>query len=92
MFNDNIFAAISELKALGEKHNVNVLEIALRWIAHHSQLKAEHGDAVIIGASKVEQLEENLIALEGPALPQEIVDAADQVWQSLKPTARPYWH
>ncbi|TIA92383.1 hypothetical protein E3P99_00687 [Wallemia hederae] len=91
-FNDNIFAAISELRALGEKHNVNVLEIALRWIAHHSQLKAEHGDAVIIGASKVEQLEENLTALESPPLPQEIVDAVDQVWQNLKPVAKPYWH
>ncbi|TIB27988.1 hypothetical protein E3P84_04169 [Wallemia ichthyophaga] len=91
-FNDNVFGALDEIDALGKKYNLTTVQIALGWIAHHSQLKAEHGDAVIIGASKIEQLEENLIALDGPPLPQEIVEAADVLWQGIKPTAGQYWH
>ena len=42
-------------------------EIALRWISHHSLLKREYGDAVLIGASSTKHIEQNLIDLEkGP--------------------------
>lgn len=91
-FNENVFAAIDEIDALGKKYNLTPVQIALSWIAHHSQLKAEHGDAVILGASKLEQLEENLLALNCPPLPQEVVEAADVLWQGIKPTASQYWH
>lgn len=90
--NDNIFGALDEIDALGKKYNLRPVQIALGWIVHLSQLKAEHGDAVIIGASKIEQLEENLSALDGPPLPQEVVEAADVLWQGIKPTAAQYWH
>ncbi|TIC22549.1 aldo/keto reductase [Wallemia mellicola] len=91
-FNDNVFKALDEIDAIGKKYNLTTIEIALRWIAHHSQLKAEHGDAVIIGASKLEQLEENLNALNGAALPEEVVSVVDALWEVIKPTASPYWH
>ena len=42
-------------------------EIALRWISHHSLMKREYGDAVLIGASSTKHIEQNLIDLEkGP--------------------------
>jgi aryl-alcohol dehydrogenase-like predicted oxidoreductase len=36
----------------------------LRWLKHHSMLKQELGDAVIVGASSVKHLEDNLLDLE----------------------------
>ena len=33
-------------------------EIALRWISHHSLMKREYGDAVLIGASSVKHIEQ----------------------------------
>lgn len=46
---------------------MTMAEVALRWISHHSQLKKELGDTVIIGASKIEHIEQNLVDLEkGP--------------------------
>lgn len=33
-------------------------EIALRWVSHHSLLKREHGDAVIIGTSTLKHIEQ----------------------------------
>ncbi|KAJ1142247.1 hypothetical protein NDU88_008574 [Pleurodeles waltl] len=53
---------------------------ALRWIYHHSKLKGECGDAVIIGMSSMEHLLQNLAgAEEGPLLPG-VLEAYDQAW------------
>ena len=50
-----------------QKHNLTLAEVALRWLSHHSQLKKEYGDAVIIGASSKAHIEQNLLDLEkGP--------------------------
>ncbi|XP_026077515.1 aflatoxin B1 aldehyde reductase member 4-like isoform X1 [Carassius auratus] len=53
---------------------------AVRWMYHHSHLKGDLGDGVIIGMSSTEQLRENLTAgAEGP-LKQEVVDAFKHAW------------
>ncbi|OWK12885.1 hypothetical protein Celaphus_00014704 [Cervus elaphus hippelaphus] len=54
---------------------------ALRWMYHHSQLQGTHGDAVILGMSSLEQLEENLAATEEGPLEPAVVHAFDQAWR-----------
>lgn len=42
-------------------------EVALRWVSHHSLLKREYGDSILIGASSVNHIEQNMVDLEkGP--------------------------
>ncbi|KAG7478414.1 hypothetical protein MATL_G00080620 [Megalops atlanticus] len=53
---------------------------ALRWMYHHSQLKGEHGDGVIIGMSSMEQLQENLSATQEGPLDPTVVQAFKQAW------------
>ncbi|XP_006883650.1 PREDICTED: aflatoxin B1 aldehyde reductase member 3 [Elephantulus edwardii] len=53
---------------------------ALRWMYHHSKLQGAHGDAVILGMSTLEQLEQNLAAVEEGPLEPAVVDAFDQAW------------
>ncbi|XP_026311717.1 aflatoxin B1 aldehyde reductase member 3 [Piliocolobus tephrosceles] len=53
---------------------------ALRWMYHHSQLQGAHGDAVILGMSSLEQLEQNLAAAEEGPLESAVVDAFNQAW------------
>ncbi|CAG07046.1 unnamed protein product [Tetraodon nigroviridis] len=53
---------------------------AMRWMYHHSKLKSEHGDGVIIGMSSMEQLQENLAASEEGPLDERVVAAFDQAW------------
>ncbi|XP_054359679.1 aflatoxin B1 aldehyde reductase member 2 [Pongo pygmaeus] len=53
---------------------------ALRWMYHHSQLQGAHGDAVILGMSSLEQLEQNLAATEEGPLEPAVVDAFNQAW------------
>ncbi|XP_020754894.2 aflatoxin B1 aldehyde reductase member 3-like [Odocoileus virginianus] len=54
---------------------------ALRWLYHHSQLQGLRGDAVILGMSSLEQLEENLAAVKAGCLGSAVVQAFDQAWR-----------
>lgn len=66
-WNETYFKALELIEAAAQKHNLTLAEVALRWISHHSLLKKEHGDAIIIGASSTKHIEQNLIDLEkGP--------------------------
>ncbi|XP_054857299.1 aflatoxin B1 aldehyde reductase member 4-like [Eublepharis macularius] len=53
---------------------------ALRWMYHHSKLQADHGDAVIIGMSTMEQLQENLKCSEEGPLQAGVVEAFERAW------------
>ncbi|XP_047203367.1 aflatoxin B1 aldehyde reductase member 3 [Girardinichthys multiradiatus] len=53
---------------------------AMRWMYHHSQLKGDLGDGVIIGMSNMEQLQQNLAAAEEGPLNQRVVDAFNEAW------------
>ena len=91
-WNDAYFDALDVVRPVAKKLGLTTAEAALRWLNHHSILKKEHGDAVIIGASSTKQLEANMEDLEKGPLPQEMVDAFDKGWLIVKRDARQYWH
>jgi len=91
-WNDAYFDALEILRAAVKKAGISEAEAALRWIANHSLLKREFGDAVIIGASSARQLEDNLTNLEKGPLPEEVLKAFDEGWEHVKSVARPYFH
>ncbi|KAF0034457.1 hypothetical protein F2P81_012215 [Scophthalmus maximus] len=53
---------------------------AMRWMYHHSQLKGDLGDGVIIGMSSMEQLQQNLDAAEEGPLDERVVAAFNEAW------------
>ncbi len=55
-------------------------------------MKKEKNDAIIIGASNVKHLEENLVDLEKGPLPQDVVDVLEKAWLIVKGVAPKYWH
>ena len=59
---------------------------------HHSQLKAEYGDKVIIGASSKEQLEMNLFDFEKEGLGQEVLEALEKGWEGTRGVTGKYFH
>lgn len=91
-WNDTAFEALEILKPVAQAHNLTLVEVALRWMIHHSLMKKEHGDKVIIGASSVEQLAQNLDAFEKGPLPKEILEAVDAAWEHMKPVQPKYFH
>ncbi|KAJ3904977.1 Aldo/keto reductase [Lentinula edodes] len=89
-WNEHYFEALTSVRKAGEAHNLTLGEIALRWESHHSMLKREHGDSILIGASNIEHIKQNLIDLEKGPLPEEVVTAVDEAWASVKPFASKY--
>lgn len=53
---------------------------AMRWMYHHSQLKGNLGDGVIIGMSNMEQLQQNLACAEEGPLDDRVVVAFNEAW------------
>ncbi|MCJ1432744.1 hypothetical protein MMC27_002101 [Xylographa pallens] len=93
-FKDATFDALRMIEPVAQKHNLTLLEVALRWCVHHSALKMENGgrDGVIIGVSSLSQLKSNLTDLEKGPLPEEVVKVLDEAWLVTKPTTPNYWH
>lgn len=77
-----------------QKHNLTLLETAMRWVIHHSAMKtrAKGGnDGVVVGVSNFQQLQGNLKDFEKGPLPEDVVAALDRAWLVAKATAAPYW-
>ncbi|KAL9586046.1 MAG: hypothetical protein Q9203_004003 [Teloschistes exilis] len=79
---EDLQAAVRRLDVEIKSHGLTLIEIAVRWIAHHSALG--DGDGIIIGASKTEQIEETVSMIKKGPLPKELVEMAEQVWSSVE--------
>lgn len=91
-WNDHYFDALDILRPVAKKNGLTESDCALRWMAHHSELKKDLGDGIIVGASSTRHLEENLQALDQVPLPQEVVDALDAGWAKIRGMPLKYWH
>lgn len=86
------FKAISSIRAVAEKHGLTMAEVALRWVSHHSLMKRGYGDSILIGASSLNHIEQNLVDLEKGPLPDEVVQTLDAAWLDVRPYASQYFH
>ena len=74
------FDAVDELQGIARGAGRSVIDISINWLRHHTA-----ADCVILGASRMEHLEQNLDAFEnGGPLPESVVQAVDRVWQNLR--------
>jgi aflatoxin B1 aldehyde reductase len=85
------FAAMGLLVPVTTKYGLTLREYALRWLVHHSLLSEEKGDAVLMGASSAAHLASNLLDLKKGPLPDEVVEALDKAWVSVKGVSWKYW-
>ncbi|KAJ1534481.1 Aflatoxin B1 aldehyde reductase member 2 [Cladochytrium tenue] len=79
--------ALDSWAAISQDAGVSRAELAYRWVRYHSALRAELGDAVIIGASTLDQLRETLVGLDKGPLPADIVRRIESVWEDVKDEA-----
>lgn len=64
--------------------------MALRWTIHHGALDSTRGDAIIIAASNLNQLEANLDAVEAGPLPPDVASALEILHAAIGDDAVPY--
>jgi aryl-alcohol dehydrogenase-like predicted oxidoreductase len=73
------FDAVDKLVQIAAAAGRSLVSVALNWILHHTPI-----ECVILGASRLEQLEQNLATLGDGPLSKETLDACDQVWRDLR--------
>ena len=78
-------AAVRELAAVAAAEGRSLVGLALGWVLHHSPV-----DCVIVGASRADQLAENLAAAGRGPLSPEAVAACDRVWAALRGSSPAY--
>jgi len=59
-------------------------------LRHHSVMRGQYRDGLIIAASRMEQWETNLKSLDGE-LPAEVVDAIEHAWARTRPECPQYF-
>ena len=73
------FDAVDELQGIAQNAGLSLIELSLVWVMHHTP-----ADCVILGASTVPQLEQNMAALGKGPLSSETLAACDGVWAKLR--------
>ena len=78
-WHDDYFAAVEELRTIARDAGKTLVELSFQWLFTQQQV-----DSVILGASRLEQLEENLKACEGGTLDAATLERCDAVWKRLR--------
>ncbi len=72
---DEMFAALDAITDAAHDAGITTLEAAVRWTQHHSAVDGALGDAVLIGVSRLGQLEPIMSAASGGPLPDAVAEA-----------------
>lgn len=83
------FNAIEYIKISCDKEGIPIAEAAYRWLAFHSKLN--NNDAIILGASKLGQMAQNISCLRNGVLPEHIIEAINDAWEIAKPDSPSYF-
>jgi aryl-alcohol dehydrogenase-like predicted oxidoreductase len=73
------FEAVETLSAAAAAHGRSLAGLALCWLYYHTL-----ADCLILGASRLEQLEQNLAALDAGPLPETLLETCSNVWTALR--------
>ncbi|EXJ87230.1 alcohol dehydrogenase [Capronia epimyces CBS 606.96] len=80
----SLLDALEKWAQIAEDEGVSRAELAYRWVASNSPLKPEYGDAIIVGASSVQQLDQTLGGIEKGGLSDKASRAIDEIWEQVK--------
>ena len=96
-YTDENFEALEKIRKACDADGISLVEASYRWLLCHSALTPD--DGVLLGASSLTQLDQNLDACEKSAkaiqedtpLSPELLEVFDAAWEITKSSAFPYW-
>jgi len=78
-WHEDDFAAVEDLRKIASEAGKTLVELAFAWLLAQPLV-----DSIIMGASRLEQLQENLKAAETRRLDAPILARCDEVWKRLR--------
>ena len=74
-----------------KRQGITTVGATYRWLAYHSMLNGDRGDAILIGASKLNHLKQNMDSVKEGPLPDDIAQAFDAAWIVTKRDSPEYF-
>lgn len=85
------FDAVDAIKQACDAEGIPMAEAAYRWLCYHSMMDTALNDGILLGASRLEQMTQNMAAAQKEELPASILDAMDAAWEIAKPDSPAYF-
>ena len=85
------FEVLQELQTACTDSGIKPVEVAMSWLVNHSRLEASLGDGIILGASSITHLQQNMVACAQAPLAQPLLDILDRGWEVIKPNCFRYF-
>eukprot|EP00931_Biecheleriopsis_adriatica_P027402 TRINITY_DN16494_c0_g1_i2.p1 TRINITY_DN16494_c0_g1~~TRINITY_DN16494_c0_g1_i2.p1 ORF type:complete len:380 (+),score=85.90 TRINITY_DN16494_c0_g1_i2:93-1232(+) len=90
------FRAVADIRQVCDEAGLDMVTATYAWLLQHSQLDAALGDGLLLGASSMTQLEENIKACQTAVpLPGPVLAAFDGAWETVcsagKSEVFPFW-
>lgn len=78
-WNPRYLEAVHRLKGIAAAAGRTLIGLALNWLLHHTLTSC-----VVLGATRIEQIENNLNAIQEAPLDASTVEQCDEVWRCLR--------
>jgi aflatoxin B1 aldehyde reductase len=91
-YTDANFDALDIIQNACAEEGITLLDATFKWLMRHSALT--ENDGILLGASSISQLDQNLDACEGAegeVLSASVLKAFDSAWGVTEKSAFPYW-
>lgn len=88
---EDYFKQVKSFVAVCASENVQPVAAAIRWLVHHSDLANNDNNGIVLGASSISQLDQNIQSFAGQALPDSIVETLDAGWDIIRPACIKYF-
>ncbi|MCP4333838.1 MAG: aldo/keto reductase [Gammaproteobacteria bacterium] len=85
------FDVLREMQNACAESGLKPVAVAMSWLINHSRLDATRGDGIILGASSLDHLRQNMAACEQAPLDASILDILDRGWEIIKPDCFRYF-
>jgi aryl-alcohol dehydrogenase-like predicted oxidoreductase len=78
-WHEQYFQSVEQLRTVAKEAGRSLVSLALNWQLHHTG-----SECIILGASRLEQLNENLATIDDGPLSEDVLKACDEVWRNLR--------
>ena len=90
-WSEKMLDAANIMSKLAHESGLSPAEAALSWLANSSLLDYSKGDSIMLGASSISQLSQNLEHLKIRDLPDELQKRFQDIWQTVKSDSPKYF-
>ena len=78
-WHEQYFQSVEQLRKIAKSAGRSMVSLALNWLLHHTA-----ADCIILGASRMEQLNENLATIDDGPLSDDVLKKCEEVWRNLR--------